>query len=127
MSDVFIIGAGIHPFGRTPGRSGLQQGAFAVRAALAEAGLAWEDVQFAYGGSDAAGKADTMVSELGADGAAIHQRRERLRNWRLGDVRCLYDGEVGRVRFGHRGWFRQTSARRIRPQACRMGPARMVW
>ncbi|WP_065846445.1 thiolase family protein [Sphingobium sp. Ndbn-10] len=63
--DVFIIGAGIHPFGRTPGLSGLQQGVFAVRQALERAGLAWRDVQFAFGGSDAAGNADTMVSELG--------------------------------------------------------------
>jgi len=68
LSDVYIIGAGIHPFGRTPARSGLQQGVFAVRQALAAAGLAWRDVQFAYGGSDAAGKADTMVSELGLTG-----------------------------------------------------------
>ncbi|MFD1611430.1 thiolase family protein [Sphingomonas tabacisoli] len=68
MSDVFIVGAGIHPFGRTQGRSGLQQGVFAVRQALASAGLAWEDIQFAFGGSDAAGNADTMVSELGPTG-----------------------------------------------------------
>lgn len=68
MSDVYIIGAGIHRFGRTPERTGLQQGAFAVRAALADAGLSWSDIQFAYGGSDAAGKADTMVSELGLTG-----------------------------------------------------------
>jgi len=68
MSDVTIIGAGIHRFGRTPGRTGLQQGAFAVRDALASAGLEWKDVQFAYGGSDAAGNADTMVSELGLTG-----------------------------------------------------------
>ncbi|QOT71208.1 thiolase family protein [Sphingobium fuliginis] len=66
--DVFIIGAGIHPFGRTPGLSGLQQGVFAVRQALERAGLAWRDVQFAFGGSDAAGNADTMVSELGLTG-----------------------------------------------------------
>ncbi|HEX5537571.1 MAG TPA: thiolase family protein [Sphingobium sp.] len=66
--DVFIVGAGIHPFGRTPGRSGLQQGVFAVRQALERAGLAWRDVQFAFGGSDAAGNADTMVSELGLTG-----------------------------------------------------------
>ncbi|PNQ02098.1 thiolase family protein [Sphingobium sp. SA916] len=63
--DVFIIGTGIHPFGRTPGLSGLQQGVFAVRQALERAGLAWRDIQFAFGGSDAAGNADTMVSELG--------------------------------------------------------------
>lgn len=68
MSDVFIIGAGIHPFGRTPERTGLQQGVYAVRQALASAGLEWRDMQFAYGGSDAAGKADTMVSELGLTG-----------------------------------------------------------
>ncbi|HUD91636.1 thiolase family protein [Sphingobium sp.] len=66
--DVFIIGAGIHPFGRTPGLSGLQQGVFAVRQALDRAGLAWPDIQFAFGGSDAAGNADTMVSELGLTG-----------------------------------------------------------
>lgn len=68
MSDVFIVGAGIHRFGRTPERTGLQQGVFAVRQALASAGLEWRDIQFAYGGSDAAGKADTMVSELGLTG-----------------------------------------------------------
>lgn len=68
MSEVYIIGAGIHTFGRTPARTGLQQGAYAVRQALAAAGLEWQDVQFAYGGSDAAGNADTMVSELGLTG-----------------------------------------------------------
>jgi acetyl-CoA acetyltransferase len=66
--EVFIVGAGIHPFGRTPGLSGLQQGVFAVRQALERAGLAWRDIQFAFGGSDAAGNADTMVSELGLTG-----------------------------------------------------------
>lgn len=68
MSGVCIIGAGIHRFGRTPERSGLQQGVVAVRQALGHAGLDWGDIQFAYGGSDAAGKADTMVSELGLTG-----------------------------------------------------------
>ena len=50
MTDVCIVGIGIHPFGRTEGLSGLEQGAFAVRAALADAGIEWPDVQFAYGG-----------------------------------------------------------------------------
>ena len=68
MTDVFIVGTGIHPFGRTDYRTGLQQGAYAVRAALADAGIEWPDVQFAYGGSDAAGNADTMVSDLGPTG-----------------------------------------------------------
>jgi len=66
--DVCIVGIGIHPFGRTDGTSGLDQGVFAVRQALADAGLAWPDVQFAYGGSDAAGNPDTMVERLGLTG-----------------------------------------------------------
>ena len=65
---IFIIGAGIHPFGRTAERTGLQQGAFAARQALADAGIEWQDIPCAYGGSDAAGNADTMVNELGLTG-----------------------------------------------------------
>lgn len=68
MSDVCIVGIGIHPFGRTDGVSGIEQGVFAVRQALADAGIAWKDVQFAYGGSDAAGNPDTMVERLGLTG-----------------------------------------------------------
>ena len=65
MTDVFIVGIGIHPFGRTDSRSGLQQGEYAVRAALTDANMQWSDMQFAFGGSDAAGKPDTLVSQLG--------------------------------------------------------------
>lgn len=63
--DVYIIGAGIHPFGRTDSRSGRDQGVYAVREALKDAGIEWRDVEFAYGGSAAAGSADIMVNELG--------------------------------------------------------------
>ncbi|MFL6599878.1 MAG: thiolase family protein [Steroidobacteraceae bacterium] len=68
MSDVFIIGIGIHPFGRTPQRSAMEQGVVAARAALADAGLSWKDVQYAFGGSSSAGHADTMVNRLGLTG-----------------------------------------------------------
>lgn len=68
MSDVCIVGIGIHRFGRTDGVSGLDQGVYAVRQALADAGVEWPDVQFAYGGSDAAGNPDTMVDRLGLTG-----------------------------------------------------------
>lgn len=68
MSDVCLIGGGIHRFGRTDGLSGLQQGVAAVRAALADAGVAWGDIQMAFGGSSAAGNADTMVADLGLTG-----------------------------------------------------------
>ena len=36
--DVAIVGIGMHPFGRTPTMTGLEQGAAAARAALADAG-----------------------------------------------------------------------------------------
>jgi acetyl-CoA acetyltransferase len=66
--DVAIIGIGLHRFGRSPDLSGMQQGASAVRAALADAGLSWKDMQFAYGGSQDAGNADALVNELGLTG-----------------------------------------------------------
>jgi acetyl-CoA C-acetyltransferase len=68
MSDVAIIGIGLHPFGRTASRSGLEQGAVAAQAALDDAGLSWQDVQYAFGGSHSAGNADTMVNRLGLTG-----------------------------------------------------------
>ena len=67
MSDVAIIGIGMHPFGRHA-LTGMEQGAVAVRRALADARLEWKDIQFAFGGSSAAGNADTMVSALGLTG-----------------------------------------------------------
>ena len=48
MSDVYIIGAGIHRFGRTEERSGRDQGVFAVREALKDAGLEWSDICLLY-------------------------------------------------------------------------------
>lgn len=66
--DVAIIGIGIHPFGRTEGVTGLEQGVVAARQALKDTSLEWSNMQFAYGGSSAAGKADTMVSKLGLTG-----------------------------------------------------------
>ena len=68
MTDVCIIGIGIHKFGRTDGMSGRQQGAFAVREALKDCGLEWPDIQFAFGGSAAGGNADSLVNELGLTG-----------------------------------------------------------
>ena len=66
--DVAVVGLGIHPFGRHPGVSGLDMAAHAARAALKDAGLGWDEIDFAAGGSDAAGNADTTVSVLGLTG-----------------------------------------------------------
>jgi acetyl-CoA acetyltransferase len=64
MSEVAIIGIGMHPFGRHE-LSGVQQGAVAVRAALADAGAQWKDVQAAFGGSLDGGSADALLLHLG--------------------------------------------------------------
>ena len=74
--SVAIIGIGIHPFGRFEGATGLDLGASAIRQALADAGLAWTDVQFAFGGSlagslpgsEESSQADALVSQLGLTG-----------------------------------------------------------
>jgi acetyl-CoA acetyltransferase len=63
-----IVGIGIHPFGRSDGWTGLDMGVSALRAALSDAGVGWNEVQVAYGGSDASGNADTMVNRLGLTG-----------------------------------------------------------
>ena len=68
MTQVHIVGAGIHQFGRTDGMTGLDQGVFAVREALADAGVEWKDMQFAFGGSAAAGSADAMLPRMGLTG-----------------------------------------------------------
>jgi acetyl-CoA acetyltransferase len=65
---IAIIGVGIHPFGRTPERTGMQLGAHAARAALKDAGVDWKDIQFAVGGSYSAGNADAIGNELGLTG-----------------------------------------------------------
>ncbi len=66
--DIAIVGIGMHPFGRHDGVSGRQQGVHAARAALRDAGIIWPDIEFAVGGSAAAGPPDTMVSDLGLTG-----------------------------------------------------------
>jgi acetyl-CoA C-acetyltransferase len=66
--DVAIVGLGIHPFGRHEGVSALEMAAIAARHALADSGLRWEQIDFAAGGSDAGGNADTSVSALGLTG-----------------------------------------------------------
>lgn len=67
MTGVHIIGAGIHPFGRHE-KTGLEQGEFAARAALADAGVDWPAIQFAFGGSVAAGNADAVLPRMGLTG-----------------------------------------------------------
>src|ERR671935_3215152 len=66
--DVAIVGVGLHPFGRFPGVSGIDMGAIAIRRALADAGVEWRDIQFAFGGSYEVDNPDAVVALLGLTG-----------------------------------------------------------
>ncbi|WP_338894395.1 thiolase family protein [Streptomyces sp. TG1A-60] len=66
--DVYVVGCGMHPFGRDENVTGLDMAEHAIREALADAGTAWEDISYAAGGSDVSGKPDTLVGRLGLTG-----------------------------------------------------------
>ena len=68
MTDVAIIGVGLHPFGRWGDKSAIDMGADAVRTALQDAGIQWPDVQFAFGGSFEVDNPDAVTSRLGLTG-----------------------------------------------------------
>ncbi|MFE4252618.1 thiolase family protein [Streptomyces sp. NPDC056910] len=66
-ADVLICGAARTAFGRSEA-SGRQLAVSAVKSALQDAGIEWPRVRAAFGGSDSAGLADTLVAQLGLTG-----------------------------------------------------------
>ncbi|MBP2369759.1 thiolase family protein [Pseudonocardia parietis] len=66
--DVAIIGVGLHPFGRYPGKSALEMGEDAVIEALGDAGVQWPDVQALYAGSMEVKNPEAIVGLLGLTG-----------------------------------------------------------
>ncbi len=68
MDDVAIVGVGIHPFGRFGAKSAIEMAAEAVRAACADGGVTWPDVQFAFGGSAEVDNPDAVIGLLGLTG-----------------------------------------------------------
>jgi len=67
MSKVYIIGAGIRPFGRHEA-SGVEHGVIAAQEAMRDAGVAWKEMNFAFGGSWHGGKPDAALRFLGLTG-----------------------------------------------------------
>jgi acetyl-CoA acetyltransferase len=74
MSDVRIIGVGLHPFGRFDGVTGTDMGVVAVRAALEEAGIGVRDVQAAFCGTAYGGVAagHRVLGALAGTGIPIY-------------------------------------------------------
>jgi len=68
MNDVAVIGVGLHPFGRFDGKSAMEMGADAIHAALADAGVRWQDVQFGVGGSYEVSNPDAVTRLVGLTG-----------------------------------------------------------
>jgi acetyl-CoA C-acetyltransferase len=68
MNDVAIIGVGLHPFGRFGTKSAMEMGADAIVAALDDAGIGWQDVQFAFGGSLEVTNPDAVTRLVGLTG-----------------------------------------------------------
>ena len=69
--EVAIIGVGLHPFGRHGDKLCLQMGAEATQQALADAGIAWSDVQVAAVGSHEVSNPDAIVGWLGLTGIPV--------------------------------------------------------
>jgi acetyl-CoA acetyltransferase len=72
VEDVAIIGVGLHPFGRFPGKSAIDMGVDATHMALRDVGLHWDDVQIAVGGSSEVSSVDAMVNRVGMTGIPFH-------------------------------------------------------
>jgi len=66
--DVAIVGVGLHPFGRFGETTGIEMGAVAIRNALADANVKWDDIQFAFAGSYEIDNPDAVVALLGLTG-----------------------------------------------------------
>lgn len=73
MREVYVIGAGMHPFGRYPDKELPDLAGPAVQAALADAGLTWRQVQMTYCGHVRGGTtaAQTALAPLGYTGAPV--------------------------------------------------------
>ena len=68
MHDVAIIGVGLHPFGRFEGKSAMDMGGDAISAAVSDAGITWNDIQFGVGGSWTVANPDAIVGMVGLSG-----------------------------------------------------------
>jgi acetyl-CoA acetyltransferase len=74
VSDVRIMGVGLHPFGRFDGVTGTDMGVVAVRAALDEAGIGVRDVEAAFCGTAYGGVAagHRVLGALAGTGIPIY-------------------------------------------------------
>jgi acetyl-CoA acetyltransferase len=77
MRDVFVLGVGLHPWGRFPDTSWVEMGSRVIREAVADAGLRWPDVEamacgaMQWGGSTGIRAGNTLAAAVGETGIPI--------------------------------------------------------
>lgn len=68
MTDVAIIGVGMHPFGRFGDKTAMTMGAEAIQLALTDAGVSWRDIEFGVGGSHTVANPNAVSGMVGLSG-----------------------------------------------------------
>ncbi len=74
MREVFVLGAGLHPFGRFPEKSYVELGCTATERALADAGMGWQDIQaafYSHANFQTIAPGETVLGEMGLNGIPI--------------------------------------------------------
>ena len=126
VTEVAIVGIGIHPFGRTDGVSGRDQGAVAARAALRDAGIGWDRRAVRVRRQLRRRQRRRARRRSRADRHRVRQRRQRLRHRR----QCAGDGRpghpLGRLRRRHGDRVRQAPAGRVQRRPRRVRARRVV-
>ena len=98
--DVYVVGVGLHPFGRFPDQSLSDLARDAVVDALSDSGVPWTAIPVAYFGHvyyHGMSVGETTLAQLGIDGCTDHQRRKRLLERLNGVLAGLLGHHVGRV------------------------------
>ena len=113
LRTVSVVGVGLHPYQRPSEVPYTALGVHAIRAALADAGLAWSDVESAYTGTatTAMGMSRLMYRHLGSTGIPMAQVENAPC---ASDRACLTGVHGGRRRVGRCGdccWRGQAAAR----------------
>lgn len=77
MRDVFVVGVGLHPWGKFPDKSWVEMGADVMSGALTDADLQWTDVEalvsgaMQWGGSTGIRAGNTIAAAIGETGIPI--------------------------------------------------------
>ncbi len=96
---VYVVGIGLHRYQRRSDATYVELGLVAVREALADAGIAWPDVETAYTGTALLGMGASriMLSRLGATGIPMAQVENASASGSTAVAQACLDVASGRV------------------------------